>query len=129
MEKKLKHLEFIQQAINRMASNLFLLKGWTVTLIAAMFALAAKESRDLYFAHSRAQSPVTGTTSGPCAGTPRRRAATGPPSGCGAAAAGGSRTSGRLGGSRRPHDWESDYRPCWSEHLVGDAHDRVLPEV
>lgn len=49
MENKLKHLEFIQQAINRMASNLFLLKGWTVTLIAAMFALAAKESRDFYF--------------------------------------------------------------------------------
>ena len=49
MEKKLKHLEFIQQAINRMASNLFLLKGWTVTLIAAMFALAAKESKGLYF--------------------------------------------------------------------------------
>ncbi|TMC00333.1 MAG: hypothetical protein E6J42_01175 [Chloroflexi bacterium] len=50
MEKKLKHLEFIQQAINRMASNLFLLKGWTVTLITAMFALAARESKDLYFA-------------------------------------------------------------------------------
>ena len=49
MEKKLKHLEFIQQAINRMASNLFVLKGWTVTLIAAMFALAAKESKDFYF--------------------------------------------------------------------------------
>lgn len=49
METKLKHLEFIQQAINRMASNLFLLKGWTVTLIAAMFALAAKESKDFYF--------------------------------------------------------------------------------
>lgn len=49
LEKKLKHLEFIQQAINRMASNLFLLKGWTVTLIAAMFALAAKESKDFYF--------------------------------------------------------------------------------
>lgn len=49
MEKKLKHLEFIQQAINRMASNLFLLKGWTVTLVAAMFALAAKESKDFYF--------------------------------------------------------------------------------
>jgi hypothetical protein len=49
VEKKLKHLEFIQQAINRMASNLFLLKGWTVTLIAAMFALAAKESKDFYF--------------------------------------------------------------------------------
>lgn len=50
MDRKLKHLEFIQQAINRMASNLFLLKGWTVTLIAAMFALAAKESKDFYFA-------------------------------------------------------------------------------
>jgi hypothetical protein len=49
LEKKPKHLEFIQQAINRMASNLFLLKGWTVTLIAALFALAAKETRDIYF--------------------------------------------------------------------------------
>ena len=49
MEKKLKHLEFIQQAINRMASNLFLLKGWTVTLIAAIFVLAAKESRGYFF--------------------------------------------------------------------------------
>lgn len=49
MEKKLKHLDFVQAAINRMASNLFLLKGWTVTLIAALFALAAKESRDFYF--------------------------------------------------------------------------------
>ena len=48
MEKKLKHLEFIQQAINRMASNLFLLKGWTVTLIAAMFALAANKSKGFY---------------------------------------------------------------------------------
>lgn len=50
MENKQKHLEFIQLAINRMASNLFLLKGWTVTLIAALFALAAKESKDFYFA-------------------------------------------------------------------------------
>src|SRR4051812_6852132 len=49
MEKKLKHLEFIQLAINRMASNLFLLKGWTVTLIAALFALAATESKSFYF--------------------------------------------------------------------------------
>lgn len=48
-EKKLKHLDFIQQAVNRMASNLFLLKGWTVTLIAALFALAAKDSKDVYF--------------------------------------------------------------------------------
>lgn len=32
-----------------MASNLFLLKGWTVTLIAALFALAASESQDRFF--------------------------------------------------------------------------------
>ena len=49
MEQKLKHLEFIQQAVNRMASNLFLLKGWTVTLIAALFALAAKDANKVYF--------------------------------------------------------------------------------
>lgn len=45
---KHKHLEFIQAAINRMAGNLFLLKGWTVTLIAALFALAAKDSNKSY---------------------------------------------------------------------------------
>jgi hypothetical protein len=49
MENKQKHLEFIQAAVNRMASNLFLLKGWTVTLIAALFALAAKDSKPIYF--------------------------------------------------------------------------------
>jgi hypothetical protein len=32
-----------------MAGNLFLLKGWTITLIAALFALAAKDANDLYF--------------------------------------------------------------------------------
>jgi len=49
VEKKLQHLEFIQAAVNRMASNLFLLKGWTVTLIAGLFALAAKDSNRTYF--------------------------------------------------------------------------------
>lgn len=49
MDQKLKHLEFIQEAVNRMASNLFLLKGWTVTLIVALFALAAEDSQDIYF--------------------------------------------------------------------------------
>lgn len=44
MENKLKHLEFIQDAITRMAGNLFLVKGWTITLIAALFALSAKDS-------------------------------------------------------------------------------------
>jgi hypothetical protein len=49
VEAKLKHLDFIQQTVNRMASNLFLLKGWTVTLIAGLFALAETDSRDIYF--------------------------------------------------------------------------------
>lgn len=43
-EHKLKHLEFIQGIINRMASNSFLLKGWCVTLVSALFALAAQDS-------------------------------------------------------------------------------------
>ena len=44
MENKLKHLEFIQNVITRMAANSFLLKGWSVTLASATFALAAKDS-------------------------------------------------------------------------------------
>jgi hypothetical protein len=44
MDNKHKHLEFLQGAINQMASNLFLLKGWTISLIAALFALSAKDS-------------------------------------------------------------------------------------
>ncbi len=42
MEKKLKHLEFIQEAINRMARNSFMLKGWTVILVAASIAFIAE---------------------------------------------------------------------------------------
>lgn len=48
MEAKLKHLEFIQTAVNRMAGNLFLLKGWTITLIAALFALSAKDTNKAF---------------------------------------------------------------------------------
>ena len=40
MEAKLKHLEFLQNIITRMANNSFLLKGWAVTLIAAMLSLS-----------------------------------------------------------------------------------------
>lgn len=48
MESKLKHLEMIQAIINRMAANSFLLKGWSITLIAALFALAAKDTEDFF---------------------------------------------------------------------------------
>lgn len=43
METKEKHLEFIQTAITRMANNSFLLRGWAVSLVAAVFALSIKE--------------------------------------------------------------------------------------
>jgi len=43
-EDESKHLEFIQNVIARMANNSFLLKGWTVTLVAALFALAAQNA-------------------------------------------------------------------------------------
>ena len=49
MENKIKHLEMIQDVIKRMASNSFALKGWAVTIVAALFALSAKESNDLFF--------------------------------------------------------------------------------
>lgn len=44
MTDKQKHLEFVQSIISRMAGNLFFLKGWTVTLMAGLFALATKDS-------------------------------------------------------------------------------------
>ena len=47
-EKKLKHLEFIQGVITRMNYNSFLIKGWSVTLVAAIFALAAKDANIRY---------------------------------------------------------------------------------
>ena len=43
-ENPVKHLEFIQNVITRMANNSFLLKGWTVTLVAALFLLAAQNA-------------------------------------------------------------------------------------
>lgn len=48
MESKHKHLEFIQNVIIRMGSNSFTIKGWTVTLVSALFALAAKDSKTDY---------------------------------------------------------------------------------
>lgn len=42
METKIRYLEMIQSVINRMASNSFLLKGWTVTLIVGLFVFANK---------------------------------------------------------------------------------------
>ena len=42
MDRKLKHLEFIQNVINRLSTNSFLLKGWTVVLVSALFVLSGQ---------------------------------------------------------------------------------------
>lgn len=39
-EDKRKHLEFIQGVINRLSSNTFLFKGWSITIIGAIFTAA-----------------------------------------------------------------------------------------
>lgn len=43
-ENRIKHLEFIQGVINRLFTNSFLLKGWSVLLVSGLFALSAKDS-------------------------------------------------------------------------------------
>ncbi len=48
MDAKIKQLEMIQGIINRLANNSFLIKGWCVTLVAALFALSAKDSAQRY---------------------------------------------------------------------------------
>jgi hypothetical protein len=45
---RIKHLEFIEATINRLREISFLLKGWTVTLVAALFALAAKDAQQRF---------------------------------------------------------------------------------
>jgi hypothetical protein len=48
VEKKIKHLEMIQNIITRLANNSFSLKGWTVIFIAAVLGFAIKESDPYY---------------------------------------------------------------------------------
>lgn len=45
VENKRKHLEFIQGAITRMANTSFLLKGWSITVVAGLFAFSASTER------------------------------------------------------------------------------------
>lgn len=46
-EDKRKHLEFIQGIINRHNSNSFTIKGWTIGIISALFALASSLNEPL----------------------------------------------------------------------------------
>lgn len=48
MEAKFKHLEFIQAVVSRLAANSFSLRGWTVVVVSALFALSASDSRPVF---------------------------------------------------------------------------------
>lgn len=49
MEIKMKHLEMIENVIQRMGSNSFQLKGWSVSLVAIIGGLAAQGSDKRFF--------------------------------------------------------------------------------
>ncbi len=48
LENKRAHLQMIQAIVNRLSTNSFLLKGWTVVLVAGLFALSAKDRNPLF---------------------------------------------------------------------------------
>lgn len=50
MDEKIAHLGFIQGAINRMSSNSFIIKGWCVALVVAIFAVSA-DSKNTAFSY------------------------------------------------------------------------------
>ena len=45
VEAKLKHLDYIQAAIARMATNSFLFKGWAITIAAGLSAFGAADTK------------------------------------------------------------------------------------
>jgi len=48
-DQRLKHLEFIQAVITRMAGNSMAAKGWSVALTAALVGLASAQKADARF--------------------------------------------------------------------------------
>lgn len=47
-ENRIKHLEFIQNIINRMNSNSFQIKEWMITIVSALLALYANSNNVTY---------------------------------------------------------------------------------
>ena len=47
-ENKRKHLQLIQDVITRMASNSFLLRGWSITLVTAVIGFTLKAQGEAY---------------------------------------------------------------------------------
>lgn len=48
-EQVLKHLEFIQNTINRMSTNSFIIKGWAITFIGLIISFTEIEGRYLFY--------------------------------------------------------------------------------
>ena len=48
MNPKISHLQMIQGVINRLAGNSFVIKGWSITVMAAMIALLARGAERRY---------------------------------------------------------------------------------
>lgn len=48
-DKVLKHLEFIQNTINRMSTNSFIIKGWAITLIGVIISFTEIEGIYLFY--------------------------------------------------------------------------------
>lgn len=49
IDAKIRFLEMIQGIISRMSANSFMLKGWSVTLVAGIFVLSDRETDGLFF--------------------------------------------------------------------------------
>jgi len=47
-EEQIKHLEFIQNVITRMNANSFQIKGWTITIVAALLAIYASTKNEYF---------------------------------------------------------------------------------
>jgi hypothetical protein len=48
MENKVKHLEMIMAVISRMGNNSFLIKGWSIALVSAIFVIAVESQRKVF---------------------------------------------------------------------------------
>lgn len=49
-ERKIAHLEMVQGVIDRMGNNSFMIKGWAVTLVSAIFALSIENHKFSFIA-------------------------------------------------------------------------------
>ncbi|TDN93389.1 hypothetical protein DET49_104115 [Salegentibacter sp. 24] len=47
-DNKIKHLEFIQNTINRMSTNSFIIKGWLITLVSALFLFGKNDINEKF---------------------------------------------------------------------------------